>query len=93
MSPWGGVASGTAVRPLARKHSLCANGKPVVVGEDVAISAPFATLGNDDVEGTTAFFDHVNSTRGIDGCHFQIVEENNESTPSLAAALVQKLVS
>lgn len=82
-----------APRPAASGTTICHNGQKVVVGEDVALSGPNSFLGNNDVLGATAYFDQLNSKGGLDGCKFKIIQENNQSTPSLAASIVRKLVT
>lgn len=81
-----------ATPPKASSGSLCKGGQKIVVGEDVALSGPFSLFGTPDTYGATAAKDYYNSRGGVDGCQIKIVQENNQSTPSLAAQLVRKLV-
>jgi ABC-type branched-subunit amino acid transport system substrate-binding protein len=74
-----------------RTGSIC-HGQPIVVGEDVALSGAFSLFGTPDTWGVRAYNDYLNSIGGVDGCHIRVVQENNQSVPSLAAQIIRKLV-
>jgi ABC-type branched-subunit amino acid transport system substrate-binding protein len=85
----GGASSGRAEAAVLTDSG---GGSTIVIGEDVGLSGPTSFLGTVDVPGAVAYVKMINAKGGVLGHKFKLVEENNQSEPSLAAALIRKLV-
>jgi branched-chain amino acid transport system substrate-binding protein len=70
-----------------------ASGSTLTICEDAAFSGTFSQLGTDDADGATAYAKMINAKGGIDGHPVKIIQENDQSTPALAATLARKCVT
>jgi ABC-type branched-subunit amino acid transport system substrate-binding protein len=81
----GGLGSGDLVAQAAAA--------PITICEDLALSGTFSSLGMQAAYGATAYVDAANKTGGFSGHPVKIVQENDQSTPALAATLARKCVA
>jgi ABC-type branched-subunit amino acid transport system substrate-binding protein len=65
---------------------------PIVVCGDLALSGPYAQIGETDNWGATAFFKHVNATGGILGHKVKYIEFNNQSSASQSELIARKCI-
>jgi ABC-type branched-subunit amino acid transport system substrate-binding protein len=65
---------------------------PIVVCGDLALSGPYAQIGETDNWGATAFFKHVNATGGILGHKVTYIVENNQSSASQSELIARKCI-
>jgi ABC-type branched-subunit amino acid transport system substrate-binding protein len=82
-----GVVTGTGVSAAG------AAGSPIVICEDAAFSGVFAQIGAGSARGTTAFVKMINAEGGMSGHPVKVVQEDNQSEPSVAASLARKCVT
>jgi branched-chain amino acid transport system substrate-binding protein len=65
---------------------------PLVICGDLALSGPYAQIGETDNWGATAFFKHLNATGGILGHKVKYVEFNNQSSAAQSELIARKCV-
>jgi ABC-type branched-subunit amino acid transport system substrate-binding protein len=65
---------------------------PIVVCGDLALSGPYAQIGETDNWGATAYFDHINKAGGIMGHKVQYTNYNNQSAPANAELIARKCI-
>ena len=65
---------------------------PIVICGDLALSGPYAQIGETDNWGATAFFKHVNATGGIMGHKVQYTNFNNQSSAAQSELIARKCV-
>ncbi|MBV9383810.1 MAG: ABC transporter substrate-binding protein [Streptosporangiaceae bacterium] len=65
---------------------------PIVVCGDLALSGPYAQIGETDNWGATAYFDHVNATGGILGHKVSYTVQNNQSSASESELIARKCI-
>jgi ABC-type branched-subunit amino acid transport system substrate-binding protein len=70
---------------------LAANA-PIVICGDLALSGPYAQIGETDNWGASAFFHHINETGGIGGHKVRYIVENNQSSASQAELIARKCI-
>jgi branched-chain amino acid transport system substrate-binding protein len=80
-----GSGSGVSSGGLAAKA-------PIVICGDLALSGPYAQIGETDNWGATAYFRHINATGGIDGHKVDYIVQNNQSSASQAGLIARKCV-
>jgi ABC-type branched-subunit amino acid transport system substrate-binding protein len=72
--------------------AAAAAGSPITICEITALSGGDSTFGVDDSYGAQAYVDAANKTGGFSGHPVKIVQENDQSIPSIAATLARKCV-
>jgi ABC-type branched-subunit amino acid transport system substrate-binding protein len=65
---------------------------PIVICADLALSGPYAQIGETDNWGATAFFKHVNATGGILGHKITYIVENNQSSAAQSELIARKCI-
>ncbi|MBO0786247.1 MAG: ABC transporter substrate-binding protein [Actinobacteria bacterium] len=65
---------------------------PIVICGDLALSGPYAQIGETDNWGATAFFKHVNATGGILGHKVKYTEFNNQSSAAQSELIARKCI-
>ena len=65
---------------------------PIVICGDLALSGPYAQIGETDNWGATAFFKHVNATGGILGHKVTYIVENNQSSAAQSELIARKCI-
>jgi ABC-type branched-subunit amino acid transport system substrate-binding protein len=65
---------------------------PIVACGDLALSGPYAQIGETDNWGAEAYFDHVNNSGGILGHKVHYITLNNQSSPSESELLARKCI-
>ena len=65
---------------------------PIVACGDLALSGPYAQIGETDNWGAEAYFDHVNATGGILGHKVKYTVQNNQSSASESELIARKCI-
>jgi ABC-type branched-subunit amino acid transport system substrate-binding protein len=65
---------------------------PIIACGDLALSGPYAQIGETDNWGAEAYFDHVNATGGILGHHVKYTVQNNQSSASESELIARKCI-
>ena len=65
---------------------------PIVACGDLALSGPYAQIGETDNWGAEAYFDHVNATGGILGHKVDYTVQNNQSSASESELIARKCI-
>ena len=65
---------------------------PIVICGDLALSGPYAQIGETDNWGATAFFKHVNATGGILGHKVKYTVFNNQSNAAQSGLIARKCI-
>ena len=65
---------------------------PIVIRGDLALSGPYAQIGETDNWGATAFFKHINATGGILGHKVKYIVENNQSGTAQSELIARKCI-
>jgi ABC-type branched-subunit amino acid transport system substrate-binding protein len=65
---------------------------PIAICGDLALSGPYAQIGETDNWGATAFFKHVNATGGILGHKVKYTVFNNQSNAAQSGLIARKCV-
>ena len=65
---------------------------PIVICGDLALSGPYAQIGETDNWGATAFFKHINATGGILGHKVKYIVENNQSGTAQSELIARKCI-
>lgn len=87
------LAAGSPGRStLATGAQTKSGGPPIILCQISATSGVDVTLGENDIPAAKAYVSYMNSHGGVLGRHYKLVEENDSSSPSLAASLVRKCV-
>ncbi len=90
------VATVTALAGCGASGSAGASGasgnSPIVICGDLALSGPYAQIGETDNWGATAYFKHVNATGGILGHKVTYIVENNQSSASESELIARKCI-
>lgn len=79
--------------PARASIRLRASKAPLVICEIGATSGPFTLLGTTDELGAAAWAASVNRAGGVLGHKVQLIKENDQSSPTIAAGLVRKCVT
>jgi ABC-type branched-subunit amino acid transport system substrate-binding protein len=69
-----------------------ASNAPIIACGDLALSGPYAQIGETDNWGATAYFDYINKHGGILGHQVQYTNYNNQSTPADAELIAKKCI-
>ena len=64
----------------------------IVICGDLALTGPYAQIGQTDNYGATAFFKHVNATGGILGHKVKYIENNNQSSAAQSELIARKCI-
>jgi ABC-type branched-subunit amino acid transport system substrate-binding protein len=72
--------------------SAVASNAPIVICGDLALTGPYAQIGQTDNYGATAFFKHVNATGGILGHKVKYIENNNQSSAAQSELIARKCI-
>jgi ABC-type branched-subunit amino acid transport system substrate-binding protein len=72
--------------------SAAASSAPMVICGDLALTGPYAQIGQTDNYGATAFFKHVNATGGILGHKVKYIENNNQSSAAQSELIARKCI-
>ncbi len=90
------VAPAAALAGCGASGSAGASGasgnSPIVICGDLALSGPYAQIGETDNWGATAYFKHVNATGGILGHKVTYIVENNQSSASESELIARKCI-
>ena len=65
---------------------------PIIACGDLALSGPYAQIGETDNWGAEAYFDHVNATGGILGHQVKYTVQNNQSSASESELIARKCI-
>jgi ABC-type branched-subunit amino acid transport system substrate-binding protein len=65
---------------------------PIVACGDLALSGPYAQIGETDNWGAEAYFDHVNATGGILGHKVDYTVQNNQSSAAESELIARKCI-
>jgi ABC-type branched-subunit amino acid transport system substrate-binding protein len=65
---------------------------PIIACGDLALSGPYAQIGETDNWGAEAYFDHVNATGGILGHKVKYTVQNNQSSASESELIARKCI-
>ncbi len=65
---------------------------PIIACGDLALSGPYAQIGETDNWGAEAYFDHVNATGGILGHKVDYTVQNNQSSASESELIARKCI-
>src|SRR5580693_78496 len=65
---------------------------PIIACGDLALSGPYAQIGETDNWGAEAYFDHVNATGGILGHKVDYIVMNNQSSASESELIARKCI-
>jgi ABC-type branched-subunit amino acid transport system substrate-binding protein len=72
--------------------SAAASNAPIVICGDLALTGPYAQIGQTDNYGATAFFKHVNAAGGILGHKVKYIENNNQSSAAQSELIARKCI-
>jgi len=72
--------------------SGAASNAPIVICGDLALTGPYAQIGQTDNYGATAFFARVNATGGILGHKVKYIENNNQSSAAQSELIARKCI-
>jgi branched-chain amino acid transport system substrate-binding protein len=93
---WTVTATALAVGTIALvgwgSPSGASGSSPIILGVDAAQSGAAASQGLSEIAGVKAYVAYINKQGGVLGHKFQVVVEDDQSQPTVAASLVQKLV-
>ena len=67
------------------------NGKTITIGSSAILSGPESPYA-EIAQGLNAYLDHVNSTGGVDGYKFKVVQQDNAYQASQSVAVARTLV-
>jgi len=65
---------------------------PIIACGDLALSGPYAQIGETDNWGAEAYFDHVNATGGILGHKVDYTVQNNQSSAAESELIARKCI-
>jgi ABC-type branched-subunit amino acid transport system substrate-binding protein len=87
------AAMATALAACGSSGGSGASGNsPIVACGDLALSGPYAQIGQTDNWGAAAFFKHVNATGGILGHKVTYITMNNNSSASQSELIARKCI-
>jgi len=72
--------------------SGAASNAPIVICGDLALTGPYAQIGQTDNYGATAFFARVNATGGVLGHKVKYIENNNQSSAAQSELIARKCI-
>jgi ABC-type branched-subunit amino acid transport system substrate-binding protein len=72
--------------------SVAGSGGPITVCGDLALSGPYAQIGQTDNWGAEAYFKYINAHGGIHGHKVNYTVTDNQSQPAQSALIAQKCI-
>jgi ABC-type branched-subunit amino acid transport system substrate-binding protein len=90
----GGLAGCSSSSPSGSAAAAAAGSSksPIVACGDLALSGPYAQIGETDNWGAAAYFDHINATGGILGHKVVYTVQNNQSSAAQSELIARKCI-
>ena len=87
-----GCSSSSSAGSGAAAAAAGSSKSPIVACGDLALSGPYAQIGETDNWGAAAYFDHINATGGILGHKVVYTVQNNQSSAAQSELIARKCI-
>jgi ABC-type branched-subunit amino acid transport system substrate-binding protein len=87
-----GCSSSSSSGSGAAAAAAAGSKSPIIACGDLALSGPYAQIGETDNWGATAYFDHINATGGILGHKVVYTVQNNQSSAAQSELIARKCI-